>query len=279
MASQSTKTYASRAAHHQHPVARRLFSLAEAKKSNLVVSADLTDTQSLLTCADELGPYIAVFKTHVDLIRDFGNDTVQGLKRLANKHDFLIFEDRKLVDIGNTVQKQYHGGALRISEWADIVNLSILGGDGIVHALTQTIKDPRFPYRDERAFLVLAEMTSKGSLATGTYTDNCVQVARENPESLIGFVATRALVAADDDDDDDDGTHPGQDFVIFTTGINMASKGDKLGQQYQTPAGAVERGADFIIAGRGIYASSDPVEAAKKYQQEGWEAYLQRVKS
>lgn len=220
----------------------------------------------------ELGPYIAVFKTHIDLVGDFGDDTVQGLRSLAKKHNFMIFEDRKLVDIGNTVQKQYHEGALRISEWAHIVNLSILGGDGIVHALTQTITDPDFPYRDERGFLLLAEMTSKGSLATGTYTEECMRVARENSESLIGFVATRALVAGNDE------AHPGEDFIVFTTGINIASKGDKLGQQYQTPADAVRRGADFIIAGRGIYASSDPVEAAKRYQQEGWQAYSERVK-
>lgn len=75
-----------------------------------------------------LGPYIAVFKTHVDVVADFGDETIQGLKQLSKKHYFLIFEDRKLVDIGNTVQKQYHGGVLRLSEWADIVNLSVLGG-------------------------------------------------------------------------------------------------------------------------------------------------------
>jgi len=68
-----------------------------------------------------------------------------------------------------------------------------------------------------------------------------------------------------------------EDFVVFTTGVNLASKGDKLGQQYQTPESAIGRGADFIIAGRGIYAAPDPVEAAKQYQKAGWEAYTARV--
>lgn len=52
MASQSSKTYAQRGHAHQHPVARKLFEIAELKKSNLVVSADLEDTESLLKCAD-----------------------------------------------------------------------------------------------------------------------------------------------------------------------------------------------------------------------------------
>ncbi|KAK0724026.1 Orotidine 5'-phosphate decarboxylase [Apiosordaria backusii] len=275
MASRSKVPFPERAARHSHPVAKRLFSIAEAKKSNLVISADLTDSKKLLSCADDLGPYIAVFKSHVDLVSDFDDSTIQGLKDLAAKHNFMIFEDRKLVDIGSTVQKQYHGGVMRISDWADIVNLSVLGGDGIVEALDETVTSPDFPYRDQRAFLILAEMTSKGSLAVGSYTEKCVELARKFPRSMMGFVATRALNEQKEEGDAASGGE--EDFVVFTTGINMASKGDKLGQQYQTPASAVERGADFIIAGRGIYAAADPVEAAKRYQAAGWEAYVKRT--
>ncbi|KAK8116464.1 orotidine 5'-phosphate decarboxylase PyrG [Apiospora kogelbergensis] len=242
------RSYHERSLHHPHPVARRLFQVAEAKESNLVISADFTDTKSLLACADELGPYIAVFKTHIDLVSDFSDATVQGLKAMAAKHNFLIFEDRKLVDIGNTAQKQYHGGALRLSEWADLVNLSILGGDGIVDALDQ--------------------MTTRGSQATGAYTDRCVALAPNYPRSVIGFVATRALTPAATGADD---------FIVFSTGINMDAHGDNLGQQYQMPQSAIAKGSDFVIAGRGIYAAADPVAAATVYRKAGWDAYLQRI--
>ncbi|TDZ24719.1 Orotidine 5'-phosphate decarboxylase [Colletotrichum orbiculare MAFF 240422] len=249
-------TYAQRSLYHRHPVARKLFEIAETKKSNLIISADLTNTSDLLKCADDLGPYIAVFKTHIDIVADFSEITVQGLKALAAKHNFLIFEDRKLVDIGNTVKKQYHGGALRLSEWADIVNLSILGGDGIIEALNQTITEEAFPYPGERALLILAEMTSKGSLATENYTEKCKTLVSQYPESVIGFVATKSL------------TPPAVgefDFLVFTTGINMMESGDHLGQQYQTPADAVRGGSDFVIAGRGIYGAEDRVKAAESF--------------
>lgn len=201
---------------------------------------------------------------------------MEGLKRLSAEHDFLIFEDRKLIDIGNTVQKQYHGGSLRISEWAHLVNLSVLGGEGIVEALSQTISDPNFPYpKGERGFLILAEMTSKGSAAKGDYTTKCIEAARLFPEAMVGFVATRAL----DKVHSESKPAKNEDFVVFTTGVNISSKGDKLGQQYQTPKQAVQGGADFIIAGRGIYAAADPIEAAKEYRQAGWEAYLERTSS
>ncbi len=70
---------------------------------------------------------------------------------------------------------------------------------------------------------------------------------------------------------------PDEVFIIFTTGINQATKGNKLGQQYTTSTQAVQRGADFIIAGRGVYAAADPIAAAKSYGDEGWKSYLERV--
>ncbi|OOQ88765.1 hypothetical protein PEBR_11340 [Penicillium brasilianum] len=273
MSSKSQLTYAVRAESHPNPLARRLFQVAEAKKSNVTVSADVTTTKELLDLADRLGPYIAVIKTHIDILSDFSEETITGLKALATKHNFLIFEDRKFIDIGNTVQKQYHNGTLRISEWSHIINCSVLPGEGIVEALAQTAQSPDFPYGSDRGLLILAEMTSKGSLATGAYTSASVDYARKYHSFVLGFVSTRALGEVESSV----APAEGEDFVVFTTGVNLSSKGDKLGQQYQTPQSAIGRGADFIIAGRGIYAAPDPVEAAKQYQQQGWEAYLARV--
>lgn len=217
---------------------------------------------------------MVVLKTHIDIITDFSPQTVEGLKAAAQKHNFLIFEDRKFVDIGHTVQMQYHGGSLRISEWAHIVNCAVLAGSGIVDALAQISSSSVFPYpAGERGLLILAEMTSKGSLATGEYTKLSVEMARRHAGFVMGFVATRSL----GDIETETERKPDEDFVLFTTGVNLASKGDQLGQQYQTPESAVGRGADFIISGRGIYAAPDPVEAIKQYQAAGWSAYLKRI--
>ena len=217
-----------------------------------------------------MGPYIAVLKTHIDILSDFSSSTVEALAELARRHDFLLFEDRKFIDIGNTVQKQYKGGALRIHEWAHIVNATILPGEGIIQALNQTIRDGGVA---ERGILILAEMTSKGSLAVGDYTRISVEIARKYPESVLGFVSTRELSSHSPD------APPDEDFVVFTTGVNISSKGDALGQQYQTPKTAMEGGSDFLIAGRGIYAAQDPVAAVKEYQKAGWEAYERRAAS
>jgi len=89
----------------------------------------------------------------------------------------------------------------------------------------------------------------------------------------MGFVSTKELSSHSPD------ATPKEDFVVFTTGVNISSKGDALGQQYQTPTTAMEGGSDFLIAGRGIYAATDPVAAVKEYQKAGWEAYERRITS
>jgi orotidine-5'-phosphate decarboxylase len=149
---------------------------------------------------------------------------------MAHIHNFMFFEDRKFVDIGHTVQQQYHGGAMRISEFAHVVNASVLAGEGIIEAPEQVMTGPDFPYKDERAMLILAEMTTAGSLATGDYTLFCIEIARKRKQSVIGFVATQSLTnfgGANTGTDAVAGEE--EDFVIFTTGINATCNGDNLG--------------------------------------------------
>jgi orotidine-5'-phosphate decarboxylase len=57
-------------------------------------------------------------------------------------------------------------------------------------------------------------------------------------------------------------------------GIHLNNTGDQLGQQYVTPRQAInERGADILIVGRAIIDSSNRVQTAEEYQQEGYRVY------
>lgn len=132
-----------------------------------------------------------------------------------------------------------------------------------------------------RGLLLLAEMSTKGALATGSYTEEAVRMARANNEFVIGFIAQRrmdgvGLASADDEEDD---------FLILTPGVGLEVKGDAMGQQYRTPDEVVRRsGCDVIIVGRGIYGTDlkdvDAIRGrAERYREEGWNAYLKRLQS
>ena len=208
-------------------------------------------------------------KTHIDIISDFGPRTTAELTALAEKHRFLIFEDRKFADIGSTVQYQYRDGPFGIVNWAHIVNAHIIPGEGIVKGLEAVAHEHKSS--TGRGLILLAEMSSAGTLATGEYTLKALEIARKYKSFVMGFIAN--------------GTIPGQtwsqeeDFIICTPGVNLAQHGDMLGQQYQSPEQAVRRGADILIVGRGIFGAKDPVGSAKLYRKEGWEAYEKRVQS
>ena len=116
-----TRTYTERASAHPSPVAQRLFKLMDNKKTNLCASVDVKSTEEFLTLIGKLGPYICLVKTHIDIIDDFSYEgTIVPLLALAKKHNFMIFEDRKFADIGNTVKSQYSGGVYKIAQWSDI---------------------------------------------------------------------------------------------------------------------------------------------------------------
>lgn len=145
-------TCASRAETATHPLTAYLFRIMGLKASNLCLSADVATARELLYLADKIGPSIVVLKTHHDMISgwDFHPQTGTGAKlaSLARRHGFLIFEDRKFGDIGNTVELQYTAGSARIVEWAHIVNVNMVPGKASVtslaNAATRWIE--RYPY-------------------------------------------------------------------------------------------------------------------------------------
>jgi uridine monophosphate synthetase len=247
--------YSDRALFCKNILAQQIFLLLENKQTNLALSADVINCDALLLLADLIGPEICILKTHVDILDDFTPSFAEELKRLANKHQFFIFEDRKFADIGHTVKKQYSGGVYRIADWADLINAHPLPGPGIVSGLAEigTAK--------QRGLLLLAEMSSDKNLITSTYTQKTVEMAEIFQEFVVGFVAQRKL-------------SPEPQWLYLTPGVQIQKEKDTLGQRYVTPELAIlEHESDIIIVGRGILDSHDPLIEAKKYREAGWKAY------
>ncbi|PCI93252.1 orotidine-5'-phosphate decarboxylase [Candidatus Aerophobetes bacterium] len=254
-------TYEERIEYAVNPTAKRLFEIMEEKKSNLCFTPDVTKVADLLKFADEIGPYICLLKTHVDLLEDFSYEFTKDLLSIAKKHNFMIFEDRKFADIGAISGKQYQYGIYKISDWSDITNAHIVPGPGIIEGLKQ-VGLPK-----GRGLLLLAEMSSSGTMAKGEYTQTAVAYAKEHKDFVIGFISMGKLT--------DDPA-----FIHMTPGVKKQKGTDALGQQYKTVESVIlENGSDIIIVGRGIYAAEDPKKEAADYQSLGYNAYLKRLAS
>ena len=252
-------SYAERAAYCKNGLAQELFLLMDVKKTNLALSADVTHCGDVLSLADTLGPEICVLKTHVDILEDFSPAFPIELRKLADKHHFLIFEDRKFADIGNTVKLQYEKGIYHIVDWADIVNAHSLPGRGIVEGLMDA------GLKKHRGLLLLAEMSSANHLFTEDYKTQTLRMAEQFPEFVIGFISQQKL--SED-----------PSWIYMTPGVQLREGKDALGQQYVTPEVAlVKHQSDIIIVGRGIIKANDMLAEARKYREAGWGAYEKQI--
>ena len=230
-----------------HSVAQKLLEIAIEKRSNLIVSADVTSTQELLALAEKVGPHIVALKTHMDILMDFDPDkTILPLKDLATKYNFLLMEDRKFADIGNTQELQFAYGIYKISNWADFVTAQVIAGYESLDC-----------FRNVGVVAILG-MSSKGTLTNSDYREAATKIALSHPNVFGGVSQNKTP----------------NELLLFTPGINLAEAGDDKGQQYNTPEHAFEQlETDFIIVGRGIYKSPDAEKAALSYKIAGWNAY------
>src|SRR5690606_3551316 len=105
----------------KHPVGKKLIEIALKKQSNLIASADVITSAELLKLAEEVGSHVVALKLHTDIIKDFSFELIEKLKLIAKEKEFLLFEDRKFADIGNTQELQFKEGVYKIADWADMV--------------------------------------------------------------------------------------------------------------------------------------------------------------
>ena len=127
-----TKTkFADRINLTSNPVTKRLFEIMMSKQSNVCVAVDSDNSDQLLETVSTIAPHVAVIKLHQDIVKDWSQDTAAKLRSLADTRSFLLFEDRKYADSGNTVQLQ----AAETVTWADLVTVHGVSGPGVIQAI------------------------------------------------------------------------------------------------------------------------------------------------
>lgn len=234
----------------QHPVGKKLIEFALKKKSNLIASADVITSSELLKLAEEVGDHVVALKLHTDIIKDFSFGLIDKLKVIAKEKEFLLFEDRKFADIGNTQELQFKEGIYKIADWADMVTAHPIAGEESLQVFEHV------------GVVAIVEMSSKGTLTDDYYITKALNVA-EKSSNVLGVVAQRQVA---------------DELLLFTPGVNLSSKGDTKGQQYNTPERVFKAyHTDFMIVGRGIYQSANAKESAIEYQTAGWNAYIESL--
>lgn len=235
----------------------------------LIVALDVSSADAALLLADHLRSHVGVFKVGLELYSAQGPELVRELVNRGAR----VFLDLKLHDIPHTVR-----GAARelASLGVSIMTVHASGGRAMMQA---ALEGARAAGAGQPPLVI--GVTALTSLAESDLAD---VGWRESPEAVVlrlaglaqlaglgGVVASPQEAAAIRR-----GCGPG--FTIVTPGIRPASASRDDQARASTPEAAIRAGADFLVVGRPITQSPDPVAAARAIAQE-IETALARQKS
>ena len=193
-------------------------------------------------------------KIGMELTYSFGFEIVREVKEMGHH----IFLDLKLHDIPNTV-KQAMKNLAKLD--VDIVNVHAAGGAAMMKAAVEGLNEGAKENNGKRPLCIAVTQLTSTSKETmnqelkipGEVQDVVIDYAKLVKESgLDGVVCSVHEAKA---------IHEacGDDFLTVTPGIRLASDSVDDQKRVATPAYAKEVGCDYIVVGRSITTSADPL--------------------
>jgi orotidine-5'-phosphate decarboxylase len=211
----------------------------------IIVALDSNNFHDLKNIVDEIKSHIFAFKIGYEFFLNFGLD---GYKFIQNKN-VNIFLDLKLHDIPNTIKHSIETIA-NLNPYFTTIHIS--GGDKMQQMASLSKKNVKI--------LGVSILTSLDDMQTEKYYNSknindliCkfVKYAMEN--KLDGIVCSPHEIKLVK-------KLSSGNLIIVTPGIRLKnySKNDDQ-KRFMTPKQAVNLGADYIVIGRPITQSSDPL--------------------
>jgi orotidine-5'-phosphate decarboxylase len=217
---------------------------------NIIVALDVDNQSAAIELARKLDPALCRLKVGKELFTSCGPDVVEKLHAL----NFDVFLDLKFHDIPNTVAKAVRAAAA-LGVW--MVNVHASGGRAMMLAARKALgSSPDRP--------LLIGVTALTSMNAG----DLLEVGfSHTPQQLVERLSILAH------DCGLDGVvcsameagllkHMlGNDFLLVTPGIRAGESVADDQKRTMTPIQAIEAGSDFLVIGRPITQSSEPLTA------------------
>lgn len=226
---------------------------------DVIIACDFSSGEDTLRFLDKFTGKKPFVKIGMELFYSEGPSIVREIKNRGHK----IFLDLKLHDIPNTVKKTM---AVLSSLDVDICNLHAGGASPMMKAALEglTRKDGTRPL-----LIAVTQLTStdqetmeKDLLIEKPIADVVMHYALNAKNSGLDGVVCSPLEAQKVH------TVCGSDFITVTPGVRFP-EGDKGDQKrVMTPEEAKKIGSDYIVVGRPITASDDPVAAYERCVRE-----------
>lgn len=214
----------------------------------LIVALDVPNALAGLDLAERLGDAVSFYKIGLGMLTGGGLALANELKQ---DHGKRIFLDMKLYDIGATVEAAVRGLAQ-----FDIDFLTVHGDPHVVRAA----KEGAGAGMKILAVTILTSLDradlDAGLMRDGDLHDLTVErAARAFEAGADGVICSPREAAAIR-------ALPGSRLIV-TPGVRPAGAAPGDQKRTQTPAAAIEAGADHIVVGRPVWQAADPRAAAQ----------------
>ncbi len=224
----------------------------------IIVALDYPDQSSVLNFADSVSPDLCRLKIGKEVFSHSGPDLVRALV----DRGFDVFLDLKFHDIPSTVAKAV-GVALDLGVW--MLNVHALGGSRMMSAAREALERQG---GDARLIAVTVLTSMQDSdLAELGLTVPAAQLAAQ----LAGLAKQCGLdgVVCSAQEANTIARQYGDAFLRVTPGIRPAGlSSDDDQRRTMNPRQAVEGGSSYLVIGRPVTQSKDPVAALLAIKKE-----------
>jgi len=224
--------------------------------SPVIVALDFDNQQAALSLADQLDPSQCRLKVGKELFTAAGPELVKALVA----RDFDVFLDLKFHDIPNTVAKAVKASA-DLGVW--MANVHASGGSRMMSAAKQAL-DEQGSEMQLIAVTVLTSMDDTDLLETGVQrspSEQVMHLAKLTQKSgLQGVVCSAQEASALK-------SALGPDFKLITPGIRLPDSAADDQRRIVSPTDAVAMGSDYLVIGRPITQSAQPLETLRQINQ------------
>ncbi len=220
--------------------------LKKKKNNRVFVALDSTDLSLVQKLADQLNPHVAGIKLGLEFFCAHG---VAGVKAIAAENIFL---DLKLHDIPNTVGKSVT--ALTKLKQVRYVTLHTSGGIEMLKAAQQAAEHIQLLGVTMLTSLNQQDLRQMNIAATPLEQVR-ILAGIANAAGLYGIVSSGQEAA--------EVRKQYENLKIVTPGIRPAGSAANDQQRVLTPQQAIDNGADYLVIGRPITESDDPVATLK----------------
>jgi orotidine-5'-phosphate decarboxylase len=224
--------------------------------SKIIVALDYANAQEALTLVNQLDPKLCKLKVGKELFTAAGPQLVE---QLVNK-DFPVFLDLKFHDIPNTVAKACEAAA-NLGVW--MLNVHASGGKAMMEAALEGVnKSTHKPY-----LIAVTVLTSSNQAVLAEIgidrkiEDQVLKLAQLTAMAGLHGVVCSAMEATLLRQ------HLNKEFLLVTPGIRPANVNANDQSRVVTPQDALNSGASYLVIGRPITQSPNPLRALEEISQ------------